>query len=151
MLCKSNPKVATGIKPILFSRYGKWCLNNSMDEIIADEDAYHKSFKLMAEACLYISHNCTQPLTLDDVAKKIGISKSYFSHLFKDYTQMTFVDYLTKERIRLAESMFMTENKKYIDIAFECGFNSVSSFNRSFKKVKGISPREFKNAMIKSL
>ena len=34
--------------------------------------------------------------------------------------------------------MFMTENKKYIDIAFECGFNSVSSFNRSFKKVKGI-------------
>ena len=56
-----------------------------------------------------------------------------------------------KERIRLAESMFMTENKKYIDIAFECGFNSVSSFNRSFKKVKGISPREFKNAMIKSL
>ena len=122
MLCKGNPKVATGIKP-----------------------------KLMAEACLYISHNCTQPLTLDDVAKKIGISKSYFSHLFKDYTQMTFVDYLTKERIRLAESMFMTENKKYIDIAFECGFNSVSSFNRSFKKVKGISPREFKNAMIKSL
>lgn len=41
-----------------------------MDEIIADEGAYHKSFKLMAEACLYISHNCTQPLTLDDVAKK---------------------------------------------------------------------------------
>lgn len=57
----------------------------------------------------------------------------------------------SKERIRLAKSMFMTENKKYIDIAFECGFNSVSSFNRSFKKVKGISPREFKNAMIKSL
>ena len=70
MLCKGNPKAAPGIKPILFSRYGKWCLNNSMDEIIADEDAYHKSFKLMAEACLYISHNCTQPLTLDDVAKK---------------------------------------------------------------------------------
>ena len=44
----------------------------------------------------------------------------------------------SKERIRLAKSMFMTENKKYIDIAFECGFNSVSSFNRSFKKVKGI-------------
>lgn len=83
--------------------------------------------------------------------KKLESASPTFRICLKTITQMTFVDYLTKERIRLAESMFMTENKKYIDIAFECGFNSVSSFNRSFKKVKGISPREFKNAMIKSL
>ena len=79
--------------------------------------------------------------------KKLESASPTFRICLKTITQMTFVDYLTKERIRLAESMFMTENKKYIDIAFECGFNSVSSFNRSFKKVKGISPREFKNAM----
>lgn len=83
--------------------------------------------------------------------KKLESASPTFRICLKTITQMTFVDYLTKERIRLAESMFMTENKKYIDIAFECGFNSVSSFYRSFKKVKGISPREFKNAMIKSL
>ena len=83
--------------------------------------------------------------------KKLESASPTFRICLKTITQMTFVDYLTKERIRLAESMFMTENKKYIDIAFECGFNSVSSCNRSFKKVKGISPREFKNAMIKSL
>ena len=83
--------------------------------------------------------------------KKLESASPTFRICLKTITQMTFVDYLTKERIRLAESMFMTENMKYIDIAFECGFNSVSSFNRAFKKVKGISPREFKNAMIKSL
>lgn len=131
-----------------FSYYGKWCLDNRIDETDATDEAYYRSAKLMAEACLYISQNCADPLSLDDVAKKIGISKSYFSHLFKDYTQMTFVDYLTKERIRRAEAMFLDSKKKFIDIAFECGFASISSFNRSFKKIKGISPREFRSAMI---
>lgn len=131
-----------------FSYYGKWCLENRIDENDVVNDAYYKSSKLMAEACLYISQNCAEALTIDDVAKKIGISKSYFSHLFKDYLQMTFVDYLTRERIRRAESMFLDRKKKIIDIAFECGFTSISSFNRSFRKTKGISPREFRSAMI---
>ena len=56
----------------------------------------------------------------------------------------------TPPLLRYGELLLET-NKSITDIAFECGFNSVSSFNRSFKKVKGISPREFKNAMIKSL
>lgn len=123
-------------------------MDNRIDESDSTDEAYYKSSKLMAEACLFISQNCAEPLSLDDVAKKIGISKSYFSHLFKDYTQMTFVDYLTKERIRRAEAMFLDSKKKFIDIAFECGFASISSFNRSFKKIKGISPREFRSAMI---
>ncbi|MCR5475350.1 MAG: AraC family transcriptional regulator [Lachnospiraceae bacterium] len=131
-----------------FSYYGKWCLENSIDETETGNDTYYRSAKLMAEACLYISQNCTEPLTVDDVANKIGISRSYFSHLFKDYIQMTFVDYLTRERIRLAETMFTDPRKKFIDIAFECGFTSISSFNRSFRKTKGISPREFRSAMI---
>ena len=50
----------------------------------------------------------------------------------------------SKERIRLAESMFMTENKKYIDIAFECGFNDSNYFGDSFRKIKGISPRKYR-------
>ena len=134
-----------------FSLYGKWCMDTQKDMADVDDESYYRSARLMAEACLYISQNCTEPLSLEDVAKKIGISKSYFSHLFKDYTKTTFVDYLTKERIRRAESMFMESKMKFIDIAFECGFTSISSFNRTFKKIKGISPREFRNAMIKSV
>ncbi|MCR4740537.1 MAG: AraC family transcriptional regulator [Lachnospiraceae bacterium] len=130
-----------------FSLYGEKCLKELKDGSEGDDDAGYRSSKLMAEACLYISQNCRSEITLNDIAKKIGVSKSYFSHLFKNYTNMTFVDYLTKERIRLAESMFTDPAKKLIDIAFECGFSSISSFNRSFKKIKGIAPREFRKAM----
>lgn len=147
---KKTPFVEAKLYSLLllfFSLYGQY----SLDEHIEETDtgsAQYKSTKLMAEACLYISQNCSEALTLEGVAHQIGISKSYFSHLFKDYTQMTFVDYLTKERIRKSEAMFSGPKMKFIDIAFECGFTSISSFNRTFKKVKGISPREFRNALI---
>lgn len=132
-----------------FTEYAKRCLSERIDDSSPVSDG-NKSGNLMAEACLYIMQNCTESLTLEDVAKQIGISRSYFSHLFKDYTQTTFIDYLTKERIRKAETLFLGPKKKLIDIAFECGFTSISSFNRSFRKIKGISPKEFRNAMIES-
>lgn len=73
------------------------------------------------------------------------------SEHIEDSTQTTFVDYLTKERIRKAETLFLGPKMKLIDIAYECGFTSSSSFNRTFKKVKGMSPKDFRNAMIESL
>lgn len=135
-----------------FSLYGRYCLEAHADLSGDEGELRYRSSKLMAEACLYISQNCTEPLTLEDAAREVGISKSYFSHLFKDYTQMTFVEYLTRERIRRAEAMmFGGSGEKIIDIAFECGFTSISSFNRTFRKIKGISPREFRNAMVESV
>ena len=133
-----------------FSLFAGRCKSEHIEDSTQDTDR-SKSSNLMAEACLYIMQNCTEPLTIEHVAKQIGISRSYFSHLFKDYTQTTFVDYLTKERIRKAETLFLGPKMKLIDIAYECGFTSSSSFNRTFKKVKGMSPKDFRNAMIESL
>ena len=77
----------------------------------------------MAEACLYITDHCGHPLTLEDVARHVGISRSHFSHLFKRYTNMTFVDYLTTERVRRAEAISMDPSRHITDIAFEYTFN----------------------------
>lgn len=134
-----------------FSLFGQYCINSNNAQISGYTVTQYKSSKLMAEACLYISQNCAEPLTLDSVARQLGISKSYFSHLFKDYTQMTFIDYLIRERINKAEILFLGPRKKIIDIALECGFSSISSFNRTFKKVKGISPTAFREAMIQPI
>ncbi|HWR29935.1 MAG TPA: AraC family transcriptional regulator [Negativicutes bacterium] len=102
----------------------------------------------MADVCLYISENFTTPLTLDDAAQFMGVSKSYFAHLFRQYTNSTFVDFLTDVRVKRAQSLFLNPGVQIIDIAFDSGFSSLSSFNRSFKKNTGLSPSKFREAMI---
>jgi AraC-like DNA-binding protein len=104
--------------------------------------------KKMADVCLYISENHTAPLTLDDAAQFMGVSKSYFAHLFRQYTNSTFVDFLTEVRVKRAQSLFLNPDVQIIDIAFDSGFSSLSSFNRSFKKITGLSPSKFREAMI---
>ena len=132
----------------LFSLIGKRCISARDGEPAAGVIADKANLALMTEACLYISENCMKPLSLNDVAAQVGVSRSHFAHLFKDYTNMTFVDFLTMERVKLAETFFMNPQLRMIDIAFESGFSSISSFNRAFRKIKGCSPTEFRTTMI---
>ena len=131
-----------------FAQLGEYWTGDEEGEGVQPGGKEQESLKLMAEACLYITDNCGLPLTLDDAARHVGISKSHFSHLFKRYTGMTFVDYLTNERIRRAEAISLDPSRHITDIAFEAGFSSISTFNRAFRKVKGISPSEFRSKMI---
>ncbi len=132
----------------LFSWIGRLCIaeEDGLSNSVVSADGINR--KLMAEACLYIAENCRKPLSLNDVAACIGISRSHFAHLFKSYTNMTFVDFLTLERVKLAETFFMNPGLRLTDIAFESGFSSISSFNRAFRKIKGCSPTEFRATMI---
>ncbi len=131
-----------------FAELGTYWISSGMTECAKIADSDYDSTKFIAEVCLYISENCAEHLTLDDVARHAGVSKSHFSHLFKSYTNMTFVEYLTAERIRRAEALSRNPSRHIMDIAFEVGFSSISSFNRAFRKVKGISPTEFREKMI---
>lgn len=130
-----------------FVKLGQYCVNAKKEEYAGDANTEYKYTKLMTEACLYISQNCTKSLTLDDISRYIGVSKSHFSHLFKKYTNMTFIDFLTTERIKRTEFLISNPKAHIIDIAFDSGFSSVSSFNRAFKKIKGISPSEFRETL----
>lgn len=133
-----------------FAKLGQYCINAKKEEISDDANTDYKSTKLITEACLYISQNCTKPITLDDISHHIGVSKSHFSHLFKKYTNMTFIDFLTTERVKRTEFLISNPKAHIIDIAFDSGFSSLSSFNRAFKKIKGISPKEFRERMTKT-
>ena len=132
----------------LFALIGRQCVQSGAENTVAETSTERANLRLMTEACLYISENCAKPLTLDDVAARVGVSRSHFAHLFKSFTNMTFVDFLTQERVKLAETFFMNPRMRMTDIAFESGFSSISSFNRSFRKVKGCSPTEFRATMI---
>lgn len=131
---------------------GLHCIDEKAKELNSpDAPLGYKATRLMANACLYISENYDKALTLDDIAGHLNVSKSHFAHLFKSYTNQTFIDYLTAERVKHAESLFSNSNMHIIDIAFESGFSSISSFNRAFKKIKGISPSEFRATMIEKI
>ena len=107
-----------------------------------------KNMALIAEACLYLSENCTEQMTLEDVSRHIGMSKSHFSHLFRAYTDMTFVEFLTAERIKRAETFFSDPNVHIVDVAYDSGFASISSFNRAFRRIKGCSPTQFRRTRV---
>ena len=130
-----------------FAQVGTLSLQAPQEQKKTGSAPEYKAAKQMAEACLYISHHCTSPLTLEEAAAHMGISKSHFAHLFKAFTGMTFLDYLTGERIRHAQALFRNPDARIIDVAFDSGFSSISSFNRAFKKATGLTPSQYREGI----
>ena len=97
------------------------------------------------EICNYISAHCSDELNLEAVASMSGFSKFYFSRLFKQFTDVSFYKYVNQKRIEKAAKMLTKPNISITNVALSCGFESLSSFIRMFKIVKGCTPTEFRN------
>lgn len=93
---------------------------------------------------LYINDNISKCFSLNDIAKEFNMSPAYLSKLFKKETGINIMTYVTIYRLQLACSDLVLTNKKISDIAFERGFNSISTFNERFKKYFEISPKDFR-------
>ena len=97
---------------------------------------------LMANDKLYLEPE----LTLVDLASRLGTHPNYLSQVINDLENVNFYDYVNGLRAQeFKEKVSNPENKKFtlIAIAYECGFNSKSAFNRFFKKIEGLSPSEY--------
>lgn len=93
----------------------------------------------------YIAANCADDLNLDDVAAMSGFSKFYFSKLFKQFTGVSFYKYVNQKRIERAAALLTDPENAITSVALSCGYNSLSSFIRMFKIVKGCTPTEFRS------
>ena len=100
--------------------------------------------KLMQGVLNYIENNYASEITLGDAARQADLSVFHFSRLFRNMSGMNFKTFLNSVRIRRAESLLRESDLSVIDIAFECGFNSIRTFNRVFKAVKGCTPSELR-------
>lgn len=94
----------------------------------------------------YLNENFKNPISLTEVAKLTNMADSAFSRFFKTRTGMTFIDSLTEIRLGHASRMLIDTTQSVAEIAYECGFNNISNFNRIFKKKKGCTPKEFKRS-----
>lgn len=88
----------------------------------------------------YIEKNYMNDITLKTVASQFNISYYYFSRIFSNTFNMTFKQYLDNIRINAAESLLQDKNIPITEIAYNCGFTSIRTFNRTYKRIKGHSP-----------
>lgn len=95
----------------------------------------------------FIRKNYTEPLTLAGVAKAVHCSSFYFCKLFKKATGLNFTDYVSRVRVEKAKELLVNPNYQIGEIAYEVGFQSLTHFNRVFRKVVGQAPSEFRRRL----
>ena len=99
---------------------------------------------LVLRAREYIDKHKTEELSLADVAKAAGASVFHFCKVFHKSTGLKFTDYVARVRVEDARTRLLSPNLRISEIAYDVGFQSLTQFNRTFKRVFGQSPSEFR-------
>lgn len=102
-----------------------------------DNDRMDKVFK-------YIVNNYKTEIQLDDIASLAHMNKQAFCRYFKSRTQKTYTEFVNNIRIGHACKLMAESDHRIAELAYDCGFNSLSNFNRVFKEMKGVTPRDYK-------
>lgn len=117
------------------------------EEMIRDEKT--KSVERISN---FLFLNYQQTVTIDDVSSEVGLTKSYMSHLFKEVTGSTIMNYLMAYRLSQARNLLLAEPHISIkQVALKCGFKSIAHFCRYFKSNIGVTPREYRNNQLSAI
>ena len=141
-------EAARSLLSFLFIRIGRRLLITRQEEPLhAGASPQMKRQDVMLDACSYISLHCTEPLTLEHVAREFGYSKYHFTRLFKAYTGNGFTDYLLRQRVLICHRLLADPSILITDIAHRSGFGSIATFNRVFLKMEGMSPTAYRQML----
>jgi len=103
---------------------------------------------VIKRARAYIQEHQGDKLTLGEVSKAVNMSSFYFCKTFKKITGINFTDYLSRVRIERAKNLLLNPNLRVSEIAFEVGFQSLTHFNRVFRKLLGQSPTRYREQLL---
>ncbi len=103
---------------------------------------------VIAKARQFINEHQGDELSLGQVAKAVNMSSFYFCKLFKKVTGINYTDYLSRVRIEKAKNLLLNPNLRVSEIAYEVGFQSLTHFNRVFKKILGQSPTTYRSQLL---
>jgi AraC-like DNA-binding protein len=107
-------------------------------------DAINYNSRRIQKVFEYLNENYSKVVTLAEVAQHINMPEVSFSRFIKKKTGKTFVDSLNDIRIGHASRMLINSTDTIAEIAFKCGFNNMSNFNRLFKRRKNTTPKDFR-------
>lgn len=96
----------------------------------------------------FIHEHQAEEISLGQVARAVNTSTFYFCKMFKKMTGINFTDYLSRVRIEKSKNLLLNPNLRVSEIAFEVGFQSLTHFNRVFKKVLGQTPTAYRTQLL---
>jgi AraC-like DNA-binding protein len=96
----------------------------------------------------YIMKNFDKDISLAEIASVGNMGVTAFCNFFKEQFRVTFVEYLTTVRIGHACKLLSENDRKVVEVAYECGFKNLANFNRQFKKLKDMTPSDYRKTVI---
>lgn len=106
---------------------------------IAPQTGHQKSYD-MQRTLIYIQEHFKDNPTLSEVASLLSFNERYFCKRFKEYTGMTYKEYLRQKKLQYARRLIISTSLPIIEVCEKCGYNTQSHFNREFHSEYGISP-----------
>ena len=101
----------------------------------------------VAKARSFIAEHQTDELSLTQVAAEVNMSAFYFCKMFKKSTGLTFTDYLARVRVEKVKNLLLNPHRRVSEAAYEAGFQSLSQFNRVFRRIAGESPSVYRERL----
>ncbi|HUJ43878.1 MAG TPA: helix-turn-helix domain-containing protein [Opitutaceae bacterium] len=98
----------------------------------------------VARAKVFITEHQGEDLSLSEVARAVNMSAFYFCKVFKQATGLTFTDFLARIRVEKVKNLLLDPHKRISEVAYAAGFQSLSQFNRVFRKIAGEAPTAYR-------
>ena len=101
----------------------------------------------VVKARAFIAEHLGEDLSLEPVARAAGMSAFYFCKVFKSATGVTFTDYVGRARVEKTKQLLLNPNTRVSEAAYESGFQSLSQFNRVFRRITGEAPSAYRERL----
>ncbi|MHA4846963.1 AraC family transcriptional regulator [Flavitalea antarctica] len=99
----------------------------------------------------YISENLTEKIAIDTLSRKAYLSRNMFFKIFREQFGISPLEYINRERIKLAKQRLAETNESMSEVSLQCGFSDTNYFVRLFHKMEGVTPRMYRMRFRKSL
>ena len=138
-------KIKSELYRLFFVLFKHFFECRSGDTVIKDSTT--RNIKIILD---YISENYARPITIDELAEQVDLSKHYFMRFFKKYMGMTCIEYINDYRLNIAANLLVTTRMQITEVAINIGVTNLSYFNRIFRKKYNMTPKDYRSTVDKT-
>ena len=121
-----------------------WLLEKETEFVVLREEENVHYSELIRPALEYMALNYGENITVEQLASAVHLSKSYFMGCFKKATGIGAIEHLTQIRMKIVCDALINSDEHIADLAYNCGYDNLSNFNRQFKRMIGCTPMEYR-------